>query len=347
VRTRAADDLVLKLIEPKLVGFSEVVVCFFENCNLNCTFCPQDHRSILGMSKREILEKLPLIERFISTQSSKEIHLHLMGGELFQDHLIERGFLEYYAEFVARLRSKFEPEKSLTFNFITNLTLSRVEDLRRFCLELDLKLSISYDPSGRFTPESRTLFEENVETFKDHVRMVSCVITRPNIERAMAGDSLLDRLYNHFPVDWDPLIPARDNSQQLLPKDSELLQFYKFLLERYPSSINLENFVNPNSHQKMRCTRGKSLTIMPDNLIPQGCSGALFLRDSSVRDPASNRIIERFLAKHDCLACPYYSRCSFTCFIAQEYKHRIDDLPRCVFREVFEHLDAQCVQLKN
>ncbi|MFN3697126.1 MAG: hypothetical protein ACK4VO_06775 [Pseudobdellovibrio sp.] len=335
-------DSVLKIINSKLIPFAEVVVCLFENCNLSCVFCPQNHKSTIGMSKNEILSKIPIIENFINQIHSSDIHLHIMGGELFQDHLIEEGFLDYYSMFIDILQSKFrESNKKLIFNFISNLTFKKSSDVLHFLKKHDLQISLSYDPSGRFNKNSLELFKKNLILFSENIRMVSCVLTSPNINKVISGDTLFDEIYKKFPIDWDSLIPSLENSQSLMPKESELLKFYKFLVDYYPECINLENFFDDKNEQSMRCTRGRSLTIMPNNQIPTGCSGAIFLRDSKSNDPSSNIIIENFLTKYNCLSCEFYSRCPFTCFIKQDYQNLIHDVDGCVYQETFKYIKTK------
>lgn len=341
MNTAMESDLALNLISSKLVGFREVVLPLFENCNLNCVFCPQQHDSTIGLSRNEIFSKVEIIAKYANENTSDSIHLHIMGGELFQDHLIQTGFIAIYEEFMALVREKISNPERLVFNFVTNLVTENIEEVKKFCIKNNLRISVSYDPSGRFSNENLQLFKRNIDFMQNHIRMISCVITRPNIQRILVGDTLFEKLYNRHDVDWDPLLPSLQNSAQLMPKESELLEFLKYLVDRYPKCINLENFFATNPQQKMRCTRGRSLTIMPNNQIPMGCSGSLFLKESKTENLGSNEIINKFLQKFDCLTCSYYSKCSFTCFIKQDYKRLIEDVSGCVYKEVFNYIEQK------
>ena len=80
------DFSIYKLIEQKITRSSEIVVIFFEHCNLKCVFCPQDHDSMVGASREEILAKSDTVAKFINNSPrSKDYKLHLLGGELFED----------------------------------------------------------------------------------------------------------------------------------------------------------------------------------------------------------------------------------------------------------------------
>lgn len=333
------NDFALNLISSKLVGFREIVLPLFENCNLSCAFCPQQHESTVGMSHEEIMTKVDLIARYANESTGDAVHLHVMGGELFQDHLLQKGFVEIYEEFMARIREKVQNPERLVFNFVTNLVTTNIEEVKKFCIRNNLKVSVSYDPTGRFSAQNLEIFTGNLDIMQDHIRMISCVITKPNIQKIFAGDALFEKLYQRHDVDWDPLLPSLKNSAQLMPKESELLKFLKFLVDHYPDCINLENFFATNSQQKMRCTRGRSLTIMPNNQIPLGCSGSLFLKEAKTEDLGGNEIISQFLHKFDCLTCAYFSKCSFTCFIKQDYKRLVEDVSGCVYKEVYNHIE--------
>jgi sulfatase maturation enzyme AslB (radical SAM superfamily) len=341
MKTAGLMDVNLRIISSKLVEHSEVVVCFFENCNLSCVFCPQNHDATVGMSKTEILSKVPLIIDFIAASPSKEFHLHLMGGELFQDHLIKNGFLLFYSEFMQEILKKTPEGKKVFFNFISNLILNDIEPLVQFCSTHNLKLSLSYDPAGRFNAANLELFKKNVERIAPYIRMVSCVITKASIQKVMKGDPYFEYLYNNFPIDWDPLLPSLDNSPLLMPRESELLQFNQFLIDRFPDCINLENFISTRPQSKMRCTRGKSLTIFANNYVPAGCSGEFYLKESKTEDLSSHEIIKNFVDKYGCLTCEFFSQCPFTCFIKQDYKRLIEDFDGCVYKETFKYARAK------
>ena len=64
----------------------EIIVTLFEQCNLTCKFCPQDHASIIGMDR--IKEKKDYIIQSIlhlRKQGRTQFSVHLMGGEVFSD----------------------------------------------------------------------------------------------------------------------------------------------------------------------------------------------------------------------------------------------------------------------
>lgn len=329
------------LIKSKIIDHSEIVVNFFDYCNMKCSFCTQIHSSTEGMSKEEILSKVSLILNYIQTNESNEILLHLMGGELFQDELIDEGFLQHYSEFIHQLETQKPSHKKITYNFITNLVFTKINEVKSFCDKHKLKIAISYDPVARFTKKQLQQFKLNVEEFKNYIRMVSCVMTKQNMKEIIKGDEYFTYLYNNFDCHWDHLLIGDSQFDIMMPKQSEVYEFYTHLVKHYPNCLNITQFTKktPNVN-KMGCTRGNSFTVFADNSIPKGCSGSVVLKDASTEDNWSTKVIDNFLSENDCLTCEYYTRCNLTCFVHNDYKKIVKDVQGCVYKKVFEYADT-------
>lgn len=327
------------LIDAKVVRYGEIVVCLFEHCNLKCAFCPQDHSSILGASYEEIMEKVdPIVEWINNNSRQQEYKIHLMGGELFQDRWIEEGFLDTYQDLITLIAAKSKAK--IHFNFITNLVFENRKPVMDFLNHNDLKVSISYDPAGRFSKSDLEIFTRNIIYFQDHIEMVSIVATKQNIDRILAGDQLFEDLYFNYTCDFDHFLPSVSTSRILMPSEKDLFEFYKVLVSKYPNCLNIEHFVNDKPANKMICTRGNSLTIMPDGAKPQGCSGSVFLKDAQTEELGGPKIVENFLDKYNCFECEYFQRCPLSCFIKEDYKHIEQDMDECVFKATFRYADS-------
>lgn len=331
---------IYNVIDQKVIDYAEIVVCLFDHCNLSCVFCPQIHDDILGASRDEILAKTDHIIEFINNNTrSKYFKVHLMGGELFQDVWLQKGFLSHYKEFADRIRSNISPDKDLVINFVTNLVFDDYQSVYNFIEDNDYDMSISYDLKGRFNVEQRKIFEHNVEIFKDKITMISMQMTKQNVLAMLEGDGYFDYLYNNFVVDWDSFIPAVEKSEWMMPKESQLLEFYKLLVSKYPKCLNVDHFVNQKEQNKMLCTRGNSTTILKDGTVPKGCSGALFIKEEKV-DSTSDILLTSFFEKYNCFECEYFRRCPLTCFVKANYSRTVDDLDECVFKETFKFADS-------
>lgn len=328
------------LIDQKIINYAELVVNLFDHCNMKCVFCPQDHNSTEGASRELIMSKVPSIVNWINTNSrSKYFKVHIMGGELFQDYWIDQGFLKIYKEFIDAINYKVSLDRQVVFNFVTNLVFNNQQAIREFLLTNDLKVSVSYDLKGRFTGDQKEIFKQNIEFFQDMIEMISLVATKQNIQSLLyREDSYFDYLYSKFTMDWDSYLPSVKIAEKMMPKESELLAFYKRLVDEYPKCLNVQHFLNGKYENKMSCTRGNSYTVLFDNSNPAGCSGSVLLRDGNTKDLGSTKIMENFFEKYNCFECEYYKQCSFTCFIRADYSKIEQDIDGCVFKHTFDYV---------
>ena len=331
---------VYELIDKKVIDYAEIVVNLFDHCNMRCAFCPQDHGSTVGASRDEIMSKVePIVDWINNNQRSTYFKIHIMGGELFQNEWIEKGFLKIYQEFIDEINYRVMLTKKVTFNFVTNLIFTKRYRIREFLFKNNLKISISYDLKGRFTDIQKEQFKDNIEIFEDVIEMVSLVATKQNIQALLyREDPYFDYLYSKFTMDWDSYLPSVKIAEKMMPKESELLAFYKRLVDEYPKCLNVQHFLNGKYENKMTCTRGNSYTILFDNSNPAGCSGSVLLRDGNTKDLGSTKIIENFFEKYNCFECEYYKQCPFTCFIRADYSKMEQDIDGCVFKHTFDHV---------
>lgn len=330
------------LIDQKVIDYAEVVVCLFEHCNLTCVFCPQDHDSIAGASREEILSKTDSVAKWINdNKRSTHFKIHTMGGELFQDRWIRSGFLDVYKQFMDDIRSKVADDKHVEPNFITNLLFDDSAAVDEFLTENNYKISVSYDPKGRFNQQQFDKFKRNVEVLSDHIRMISCVATRQSMQAIIDGDKYFDYLYDKFPCDWDSFLPSVSTSETLMPRESDLLAFNKHLIDHYPECLNVSYFVEETHRNRMSCTRGNSITILPNGSHPKGCSGSVLLTSPSSNDLGSGAIVEKFLTRYNCFECEFYKKCPFTCFIKNDYSKIVRDVNECVFKESFRYVQSK------
>ena len=162
------------------------------------------------------------------------------------------------------------------------------------------------------------------------------------MQAVIDGDEYFDYLYNNFTTDWDSLIPAiAEVNERLMPKESEMLAFYKHLVDHYPKCLNIRYFTEPSQENRMSCTRGNNFTVLPDGNIPKGCSGSVLLKESTSKEIWSPVIVQRFFEQYNCFECEYFKRCSFTCFIKNDYKKIERDLGECVFKETYKYVESK------
>ena len=328
------------IIKTKVIDHSEIVVNFFDYCNMRCSFCTQDHESKQGATREEILSKVAPILSYVKRNPSKNFLLHLMGGELFQDELINNGFLEHYASFINQLETQRE-DKTLQYNFITNLVFTEREKVKQFLDAFELNIAISYDPRARFSPTQLELFKENVEYFKPYIRIVSSVMTKQNMEAIINGDDYFDYLYSNFDIHWDHMLVGDDRLDMMMPTEEQTKLFYIHLVDNYPKCLNLQQFFEKTKPLKMGCTRGNSFTIFADNSVPLGCSGSVVLKNAKTEDNWSSKIVHKFLDDKMCLSCEYFQRCHLTCFVHNDYAKLVKDPQGCPYKQVFDYVESK------
>ena len=170
----------------------EIIVTLFEQCNLACRFCPQDHSSREGLynikeKKDYIIKAILNLKKAGRTQFS----VHLMGGEVFSDLIEKSTFKDYYDLVSSLFEWAHRFEISLEVAFTTNLVFSdykRVDELmaRLFLLDSRVYLMTSYDPHSRFNNETFSVFKKNVRELNHWIRTVNVIMTKPAINKFLS-----------------------------------------------------------------------------------------------------------------------------------------------------------------
>lgn len=332
------------IIQNKVPDYAEIEIFFFEHCNLRCVHCFQDHLSKEGMDRERILTKISLIEDFFKRTPKNEVILNVMGGELFQDDILEE-FLPIYSEFISGVeRLSQEYNKSCRFNFVTNLLATNHNLLKSWLDDHGLKLSVSYDLSGRFNSHQIETFKKNIEEYREYIGLICLVATKQNINLLLKSrDPYYDYLYNNFDCYWDQLTPGPTVPTILVPTEKEYLNFLKHLIDYYPKCTNLDSFTNKKQFNKMSCPSLNKLLIEADNRtsscrIHQHKKSDDFI--SSVSDTNDN-IIEKWIKDKDCFSCEYFQRCPFSCFVRHDWKRLVRDFDGCIYKETFRYADEK------
>jgi hypothetical protein len=332
------------LLANKVPDYAEIEIFFFEHCNLKCVHCFQDHDSTLGMSEKDILTKLEIIEDFFKRTPRTSVILNIMGGELFQDHLLDE-YLPVYTKFIDGVRQlAITYKKEPKFNFVTNLLTTKHDLFKSWLEHHRLKLSVSYDLSGRFNINQLLQFKHNIEVYREYVGVICLVSTRHNIDLLLQGrDQYYTYLYNNFDCYWDQLTPGPTVPTELVPSESQYLTFLKHLVDHYPKCTNLESFVNKKENNKMSCPSLNKLLIEANNStsscrIQQHKKSNDFI---SFVDNTNDAIIEKWIDDKGCLTCEYFQRCPFSCFVRNDWKRLVRDVDGCIYKETFKYVDSK------
>lgn len=331
--------MIHELLKNKVPDYSEIEIFFFEHCDLRCAHCFQDHTSTLGMDESSILSKLSIIENFFKNNQKQIVHMNVMGGELFQDHLLDE-FLPIYSKFIKGVNElSVKYNKTIVYCFVTNLMTTRHEQFKNWLDEHSLKINVSYDSSGRFNINQMLLFKRNIEIYKDYINTVSSVATKQNIDIILANkDSYFNYLYENFTYYWDQLTPGPTVPTVLVPSEKQYLDFLLHLIDKYPKCTNLTAFTNKKQHNKMSCPSLNKLVIEANNntsscRIEKHKNSTDFI---SIVRKTNDEIIEKFIDEKDCFSCEYFSRCSFSCFVRYDWKRLVKDFDGCIYKEIYK-----------
>lgn len=334
----------------------ELVVILFEYCNFACTFCPQDHDSTVGMTYDDIVSKAdPIVEYINNNVFATEFVVRLIGGEPFNDDIIvDTDLLQAYTELAHRIRTRSNLRgRPLEFIWISNFSMveCRPQVMEFMEAQSDGAFVVSYDFKGRFNPKNREIFKENIEIYAKHIHNINTVMTRQNIESVLAGDEYYDYLYGRFDYSWDMYIKGDNLNDYAVPKESQVLEFYKLLADKYPEVEFIRPFLKEpaqGSQNHALCSRGNGFAIDAEgHVIAEGCVGTHYLTKKNIPIVTmSNRnfldsTIEDFLEKYDCHACPFYQRCPMVCFSGVKAGNMINDMSECINKLTFEYVDAK------
>ncbi len=328
----------------------ELIVVLFEFCNLSCQFCAQDHSSIIGMNT--VKDKAKLISKnleMLKERGKTSVSVNIMGGELFSDQIDDEIFNDYVKLVNDTKIFAKSIDLPISINFATNLIWSKRERVLKLLKETDTLLSASYDPAGRFNPNTLQIFVDNCKFFKDHIVQVGVVMTKPNIERFIKKNAPeFDFLYENFTIIFDHYTHSernsgRNNLDYLLPEDQTLRDFYKFMVDHYPKAYPFIETFNKNS-QNMGCMR--TVYIFPDDTWGpcgsyEGITKKNTLQTIKILDSIERKIETSWYSEYDCMSCEHMQRCSFSCFLNNHFysKQRTQEI--CWLKEVYDYVDSK------
>jgi len=306
----------------------EIIVTLFEYCDLNCKFCSQDHNSFFGIDT--ILEKIDIIKGRIKSLPREDYSVHFMGGEVFADALPDRVFQDY-GKVIRELNNwAFSEGINLEICFTTNFVFTNTE---RFDIMLGsdpVTLLTSYDPSARFNKTTFPIFQENVRRYRDYIKSVNVIMTKPSIRKFMRDDvPFFEYLYDRFGIYFDYYTPEA-NMDTFLPNDIMLRDFILYMLDKYPKVLPFNDMQNKVKKQ-MTCM--DTVTILPD-----GTSGPCTILVKDLKrnyQPSKFEMEEKWFKQYNCLECAHFQYCNMGCFLSNHIQSfRTQDT--CFLSEVYD-----------
>jgi radical SAM protein with 4Fe4S-binding SPASM domain len=326
----------------------EFMATLFEKCNLTCAFCWQNHDSTEGLNS--VRSKVASLVRGAKSSPKKVMLFNLMGGELFADDVFTD---EMYGDYMFLItetdRQVRELGKTCEFTCCTNLIFTRPERVMGLLQDLhskgiNIKLTTSYDFSGRFNSSTLQTFKQNVEFFKQEVINLGVVLTAPNINELLKDtDEDFKYFYNSgYKIYFDHYSPEH-NAKTMTPSDALLLEAFYFLIDNYPNTYPVYDWIH-NHTNGLSCKTSKM--VLPSGELAQ-CGKVpdkqtiKFFKNP--RDLSNPTMEMSFMEKMGCLTCEYFDRCSLGCFLLHYFKPR-DELSECVFKLTYDKITKNKVQ---
>jgi hypothetical protein len=325
----------------------ELIVFFFERCNLTCQFCPQDHDSIVGLDN--ILGKTDIIKKALDTLVAKgktSVSISYMGGELFEDRIEDSTFDEYAT--VIREVDEYAKSINLPINchLATNLVYEKRERVLDFVRKVNLPLAASYDPAGRFNVQSLETFKNNIEFFKDYIIQIGVVMTKPNMAKIIKNEApFFQELYENFTIIFDNYTFSQNRDhKKLMPNDVEYRDFYMYMVDHWPKC---HPFCELHSKLSSKMSCMQTMYVFPDSTF--GSCGTFETGISPLIDktgkvtrinisPLEHKIEKKWLDDYDCFSCEHMQRCTFSCFLNNHFKNNRTQ-EQCWLKEVYDYVD--------
>lgn len=336
---QTADELLLnQMLASKIQESTEIEHHLFEKCNLNCSFCGQDHDSEEGMDS--IIEKAYQTIEFMKSSSLKNHTVNVMGGEIFNDLIEESVFEDYYKFYQIIKDYAVSNDLTVRINFVTNLIFTKnipnVKRLLERCTD-NVFISTSYDFAGRGLDLNRMMsFRANLQTFKPYIGVVGFVLAKPSIRKLLADKDKFfkNELYANFPLYFDYYVPE-NSADKMMPSEQEMLDALLFVADKYPKIEPVKSLLE-NEENKMTCFSLNKTTILPDGKEVK-CRYMEYEVEqfhTPIDYSTNSGIINSHLERNECFSCQWFHRCMFRCFVQADWA-ALERLPICLFKTFF------------
>lgn len=338
-------SVIEKLLQRKQSKCVEVEIHLFENCNIACGYCSQDHRDS-GPNKENFDEKRRLALAYMSSLkgSNTSIAINLMGGELFQDKF-DRTVYELYLDLIEELyREARLLYQDVYFGITSNLLFKDGSNVDWLLGEMRAKgiqynLRTSMDLKGRPTgPRLKETFEANAKYYKSDLSCISFCLHALNIEELLNARDLALRVWYWagYTINFDWYIPDPKLSGVYMPSDEQCREALKYLFKWYPKASPVKDWYTKGQNPIQCCSENRVL-IPADNNV----SSCVYLphkqedyhngiNRTTTYDKATTWILNQ-----GCISCDYFERCGFYCYAAADFRGRKASLS-CFIQEALD-----------
>lgn len=326
--------------------YCELVIYLFTKCNLNCSFCFQEHSADLDI---DYIKSIPdtsmeLLSKDITEQPTiKQVDIRILGGELFSDNIPD-SYFDLYTEMVNDIRQRMSekyPDIQVDFIITTNGVYSKVDRLVHFLKKNNFKklISISIDFIGRYPNDKvksrayNTIKELSEKGFKVRAGLV---MTRRNIEYILTNPDEFKELvevYKAEQIVFNFYIP-NEGWEEDLPSDEDMWKLFKFCIDNRLFYVSIIFYLFETYLQQKFFTKTCECKYIPtimDGCTTKDCTQTassldrhLFYSDfvdEVTEENVSDVKASLGVTKRGCLACEHYNYCPQLCWSLTTFKH--------------------------
>lgn len=345
----------------------DISIALFEECNNNCLFCynrnSNNKTDYMKFDEDKYIEAINKL--ILSTKCEDSLSLEIIGGELFtNDYPL---FKLKFHNFLLELYSKFSIKNiTLTSNLMySNKNITKhIEHTLLFIKKFipSVRLCTSYDICWRFNKI------DTLQNFKNNVKSIRKVLKNNNLPDLAISMILANRpmrlacyeyvcnptlletkcvSYFHkllnmglkFYVEFmEPITPAWN--REIITTETMKI-FYEYIIDHgYKKQFEiLDSIKDKKSIFNLFKKEDNTARIVPHCGGPQCilvnaeiANSCWKWHDKKTDDPKNIRLKQLFLRKYNCIKCPFYNRCRFSCYrYALLYEDR-----NCVYKYLFE-----------
>jgi radical SAM protein with 4Fe4S-binding SPASM domain len=273
----------------------------------------------------------------------------MMGGELFQDGQDPDLYNQYFDLCDDVTKHAKSIGKEVRFTLVTNMIWQDRDSVEKFVnrlasADVSYGFSTSFDFHGRpvkYNPQE--VWYANVTYFRDKIDTVNMVLTRPSIQKFLNGDNtFFKQIYDEgFPLSFDYYTPET-NAFLLVPSDKEVLDALLKIAREFPNISPMRYWID-NEFNSMTCMGPNKITILPSGRIVT-CRQLKYNPGDFMNDvfyESNANLILNAVTKKECLTCPFFARCGFSCFVMEDHKYfaQRKELPECLYKIMFKEID--------
>ena len=310
----------------------QVSLTLFTDCNLSCKFCYEFNRSPIDANTFSYNSLVQKYEDVIKKTDKNTIFVSLLGGELLQDKFSNLMF-EKYGELVDKIREiTAKYNKQCVIGISSNLIHVKRERIIKLCIEKDISLYASFDPTERFSNANQfEVFIENLLIYKLHgIKIISEVIlSKSNISALYNENSIgakyFDKVYKI--TDGNIIFNAFSTNEHNQFSDNELSEkeqglFLVWLYKKYSKLQELSELKDDINKKLIKTTSMCFNTFIYENKIVWTCC-----------EP--NAYITH-IKNHKCFLCKYFKICKAG--VCVRVYHMNEDCHRKKIYEYFESI---------